>query len=299
MKRLGLLLLSLSLLLSFSQAVGFAVESATPEIHPSLAQSDQVGGQPTPQIAEAVLPTEAPIAQQMPERQPWLYPISQDMLSDPLDVLRLVNKANLLDAEYPPKGAEMYALSEVSVRKVTSSEQTLRPVANDALARMFAEADAEDVKLYVKSAYRSYRTQEILHYNRLKEKGRDDGVVQAAGASDHQTGLGVDVVSWAWREKKLTTAFADTKEGQWLAENCARFGFVVRYLEGKEDITGIMFEPWHLRYVGVEVATYMTMMGLTLEEFTAEWKAALEAYEEAGHAQGDIGAEVVSEVFVF
>lgn len=81
------------------------------------------------------------------------------------------------------------------------------------------------------------------------------------GQSEHQTGLCFDVAS-LWR------TFADTEEGIWLAEHCAEYGFIIRFPAGKEAITGYMYEPWHIRYVGKEVAeAIMAEPGLTLEEY--------------------------------
>ena len=109
--------------------------------------------------------------------------------------------------------------------------------------------------------------------------GKDDGVVAYPGSSDHQTGLGIDVINKAGIGKRFTAAFAKTKEGIWLAEHCWDFGFIIRYQKEKEDITKIIYEPWHLRYVGVQVARYMRDRGLSLEEFTEEWQAAEAAYQ--------------------
>jgi len=196
----------------------------------------------------------------------WTYPVSQDTLEDALDVLVLVNKENLLDKTYPPE-EELVA---VDVRKTSSSKIQGRIIAADALKLMFEAAEADGIKLYLLSGYRSYRTQDVMHYNRVEKMGYDDGVVQLAGASDHQTGLGFDVISRSWIDSKLNPKFAKTEEAQWMAANCARFGFIIRYPEGKEDITGIIYEPWHLRFVGVEAASYIMQSGLTLEEFTQE-----------------------------
>lgn len=215
----------------------------------------------------------------MAEEKPWTYPISQDILEDPMDVLVLTNKDTLLSSDYPPQD-DLHMLIEATVAKTKSSEMKVREITNDALVKMFAAADAEGLNLRLHSAYRSYRTQAIMHENRVKSIGKDDGVVQKPGASDHQTGLGVDVINPAWaKEERLNSKFFDTAEGQWMAGHCAEYGFVIRYPEGKTDITGIIYEPWHLRYVGVEVALYMTEKGLTLEEFTNEWRLAVQEYE--------------------
>jgi len=149
----------------------------------------------------------------------------------------------------------------------------LRWPVSAALKEMFDAADADGLRLYAHSAYRSYRSQETLHYNRVQRIGYDDKVVQVAGASDHQTGMGIDVISREWFGKRLNSQFFNTKEGQWMAAHCAEYGFIIRYPRGKEDVTGIIYEPWHLRYVGAEAARYMTDNGLTLEEFWDEWGA--------------------------
>ncbi|MDL2318383.1 M15 family metallopeptidase [Eubacteriales bacterium OttesenSCG-928-A19] len=211
--------------------------------------------------------------------KPWTYPISREILDDPLDVMRLVNVDSQLDSEYPPQDS-LHELVEASVKKSKNVEMKVRTIADEALVRMFEAASADGMSLLLHSAYRSHYTQAVMHENRVKRIGKDDGVVQKPGASDHQTGLGFDVVNPTWaKEERLTTKFAETAEAQWMAEHCPEYGFIIRYPEGRTDITGIMYEPWHLRYVGVEVATYMTERELTLEEFTEEYRQAIAVYE--------------------
>lgn len=202
------------------------------------------------------------------EADEWAFPVPPDVLADPMDVLRLINRENLLDKDYPDQDIDMYKMVKVTA-PVTKSGLTIRAIVNDALVAMLAGAEAEGVKLYVGSAYRDYRTQEVIHYNRVKRMGRDDGIAQLAGASEHQAGLAADVVSWAYRDG-FKNSFANTKEGQWLAANCAQYGFILRYPADKEDITGVPHESWHVRYVGPEAAKYITEAGLTLEEFALE-----------------------------
>lgn len=216
----------------------------------------------------------------------WMYPVSLETLRDPQDVLRLVNRDHLLDASYPDQDIEMYRLVDVTL-PVTKGSHRLRQVAHDALAELFAAAERAGYSLYVGSSYRNYRTQEVIHYNRVKRMGYDDGYSQIAGASEHQMGLAADVVSWAYKDS-FQESFGETLEGIWLKENCANYGFILRYPQEKEQITGVQYEPWHLRYVGREAALYMTLNNLTLEEFTEEYQAALSRYErelEAGQAQ--------------
>lgn len=223
--------------------------------------------------AEFVFGSDEPAVDAAPE---WTYPIPLEVLEDPDDVLRLINRENLLGRKYPDQSLAMYKLVDVTL-PVTKGSHQLRPITVEALTAMFTAAEADGIKLYVGSAYRNYRTQEVIHYNYVRDRGHDDGLKLPGGASEHQSGLAADVVSWAYRDG-FTNSFASTPEGQWLAANCARFGFILRYPKDKTDITGVPYESWHIRYVGVEVAEYITEAGLTLEEFTAEWQAAMAAY---------------------
>ena len=89
--------------------------------------------------------------------------------------------------------------------------------------------------------------------------------VAPPGNSEHHTGLALDFVSNESTE--LNKSFADTKAAKWLLENAESYGFILRYPEGKEDITGYMYEPWHIRYVGVDIAKEITEAGITFEEY--------------------------------
>ena len=88
------------------------------------------------------------------------------------------------------------------------------------------------------------------------------------GSSEHQIGLSLDIVCNSYQS--LDEGFGDTEAGIWLREHCAEFGFILRYPKGKEYITGIEFEPWHFRYVGVDAATIIMSREITLEEFVEE-----------------------------
>ena len=102
-----------------------------------------------------------------------------------------------------------------------------------------------------------------MYYNRLKKnKGKDDGWVSVPGASDHQTGLGCDVVPKSWKDKAMNGKMGKEPECVWMAEHCQEYGFIVRYPEDKQDVTEINYEPWHLRYVGVPAATYIMENGI-------------------------------------
>ena len=218
------------------------------------------------------------------EWPPWEYPLPPEVLQNTQGYITLANRDSLLDAGYTPED-----LVTVTARRASGSGQMqLRRQANEAINAMFAAAQDAGYTLYVKSAYRSYQTQKTMYNNRLEKLGRDDGLVSYPGASDHQTGLGVDILNYAWTQKDgMNKDFANASEAQWLAAHCQEFGFVLRYMDDKEEITGIKFEPWHFRYVGTEAAVYIMENHLSLEEFTQEWQAYIAAYEAKG---GDFGA---------
>ena len=131
-----------------------------------------------------------------------------------------------------------------------------------ALQEMFAAAAKDGITLWIKSGFRSYSDQK-WQYNYYASR---DGAALAdtysarPGHSEHQTGLAFDINS-------LYKSFADTPEGIWLAANCHKYGFIIRYPQGKEHITGYMYEPWHIRYLGVDTATAVYESGLCLEEY--------------------------------
>ena len=216
-----------------------------------------------------------PLAVWAEETPVWDYPIPPLVLRDPDQYLTLANRDHLLDSSYAPSD-----LVHVSARHVSGRFQ-LRRACHEALLTMFEAAKNDGCTLYVKSAYRSYQTQYTMYHNRLKKNnGRDDGWVSDPGASDHQTGLGIDILNYAWTQKDgMNAQFANAAEAQWMAAHCHEYGFVIRYQQDKQDITGINYEPWHLRYVGLECAAYMHENNLSLEEFTEEWQAYVAQFE--------------------
>ena len=215
---------------------------------------------------------------------PWSFPVAiEDM--DP-ELIRLVNKSMFLDKKYEPDGlVKMKSLKldkqgnnlNGGVRQVDGTWQ-LREECASALVALCDAARAEGHELYLKSGYRSYYKQAVMYENRIEKYGYDDGWVTKPGASDHQTGLGCDVVPKKWTDRGMNEDMAKEPETQWMAENCARFGFILRYPEDKEEITEINYEPWHLRYVGVEVATYIMDNGLCLEEFHDQLMLAIDDF---------------------
>lgn len=146
--------------------------------------------------------------------------------------------------------------------------QPLREPAARAVEQLVAAAQAEGVSMRIISAYRSYGTQTSLYSGYVQRDGQAAADTYSArpGHSEHQTGLAVDFDDHG--SCYLATCFADTAAGVWLAEHAADYGFVLRYPNGADAITGFQYEPWHFRYVGSELAKEMKRTNTaTLEEF--------------------------------
>ena len=131
-----------------------------------------------------------------------------------------------------------------------------------AFYRMQSDAWDLGLSLYISSGYRSYDLQNRLYNRYVSQDGKAaaDRYSARPGHSEHQTGLAFDL-------NTITQSFAYTAEGRWVAKNCWRYGFILRYPEGKEDKTGYMYEPWHLRYLGKPLAEKVYESGLCLEEY--------------------------------
>lgn len=132
----------------------------------------------------------------------------------------------------------------------------------DAFEIMQEDAAAQGLNLYISSGFRSYNYQTNLYNNYVKKHGQAeaDRFSARAGHSEHQTGLSFDL-------NTIDDSFANTAEGKWVAQNCYKYGFIIRYPKDKESITGYMYEPWHLRYLGKDIAKKVFDSGLTLEEY--------------------------------
>ena len=168
--------------------------------------------------------------------------------------------------------AEDYALNLTSYNEYYQVDaRILEP-----LNAMMKAAANDGVSIYPCSAYRTRERSAYLYEQQVQKflnqgYSDEDAKVLAShwvappGTSEHHTGLALDFVSNESTE--LNKSFADTKAAKWLLENAESYGFILRYPEGKEDITGIVFEPWHYRFVGVETAAYIMQKGLTFEEY--------------------------------
>ena len=178
-------------------------------------------------------------------------------IADPAGTAVLVNKHYALPAGYVP---ELEALG------AGYGYGSLRPEAAQAFRAMADAARAEGVSLRSVSAYRSYAGQKITYNNYLKKYRQSvvDNFSARPGHSEHQTGLALDINVASSRAH-----FENTKAFAWLKEHCAEYGFILRYDQGKEAVTGYRFEPWHYRYVGVDIAKACMEQGLCYEEYLA------------------------------
>lgn len=177
-----------------------------------------------------------------------------------------------------PEGYE----KDIPLGKINTTKGVMRcdeRIIDDLLC-MIKAAKEDGVTLSICSPYRDMEHQRYL-FNRKITLYMNQGLsymeayqlaserVNVPNASEHQIGLALDIVTNSYTT--LNEGFADTKAGKWLAANSCQYGFILRYPKGKEDITGVSYEPWHFRYVGVEAATVITNKGITLEEFWEEY----------------------------
>ena len=184
---------------------------------------------------------------------------------DPTDVLILVNKQN--KATTVPV---TLVKPDVTPTKPSVAENIyMRPEAARALEALFAGAAEDGITLYATSGFRSYSTQKAIFDRKAAERGEQTAnrSVAKPGYSEHQTGLAMDIEGETTLGTGLTAAFGESPEGIWVAEHCYEYGFIIRYPKDKTSITGYIYEPWHIRYVGVEAATQIAELGVTFEEY--------------------------------
>lgn len=174
------------------------------------------------------------------------------------NTLLLTNKYYRLDATYEP--ADLIIMSGYGVGK-------LRAIAYAAYVDMYNDSKAENLKLYAASTYRSYNTQNTLYNNYVAKDGQVAADTYSArpGYSEHQTGLAVDIA----KTGGSIDNFESTSEFTWVKNNAHLYGFILRYPSDGQDTTGYVYEPWHYRYVGIEVATYIYEHNITFDEYYA------------------------------
>lgn len=172
-----------------------------------------------------------------------------------------VNSSHTLDSEYAPP-----ELSYISDSQCPVDSRIAQPLTD------FMNATKEQgLPIYLSSGYRSYADQNANLQRKLNEGYSYEvaiTIVAEPGTSEHQTGLCCDITDY-YRALKDPDEIEPTETYQWMSQHCHEYGFIVRFPKDKQDITGIIYEPWHYRYVGVELATYMMENGLCLEEVMA------------------------------
>lgn len=191
--------------------------------------------------------------------------LDNDYYTNVIDIIEqdsitvLVNKYNRLQSDYVPS----------SLKSINSKYGTgkMRDEAVLAFEEMCKAAKEEKITLYGGSGYRSYSYQQNLYNRYVLQDGKKEADTYSAraGYSEHQTGLAIDIMNgkWGYIEENDT-------EYDWLVKNSYKYGFILRYLKGKEEITGYVYEPWHYRYIGVDLATEITKLGITYDEYVAK-----------------------------
>ena len=192
-----------------------------------------------------------------PEPAPPAFDKTKHSLDDTNSIWVIVNKQRPLNPlRYAP--ADLMSVG---------GGQQMRNESGAALLSMIAAAKTEGLTLQPLSGYRSYARQQVVYQNEVDTYGQSVADTESAqpGKSEHQTGLSIDIGGGGCG---IEDCFGDTAEGKWVAANAYKHGFIIRYPEGKQEVTGYRYEPWHVRYVGVELATEMHGQNVpTLEEF--------------------------------
>ena len=177
-----------------------------------------------------------------------------------IDGYLIANKTYTLPEDYAPTNT----YNKANPKATQTCNNCMEKEVMDAFKDMQADASALGLNIYVSSGYRSYVVQKSLYNNYVNRDGKEkaDTYSARAGSSEHQTGLCFDLNS-------ITDAFAATHEGKWVDQNAYKYGFIIRYPKGKDSETGYMYESWHLRYVGTELAEKLYNNGdwITMESY--------------------------------
>ena len=201
-------------------------------------------------------------------------PIPKPNLEDD-EYLILANKTHSLDKDYWPE--DLVTIDRFVAGVGNADTHMLREKAAEALNKMLDAASEAGYEIRLRTGFRSYDYQAALYNSYVEKNGQAAADTYSArpGYSEHQTGLACDLGCKS-QDFALSYQFGDTDEGKWVAEHAYEFGFVIRYIDGKTDyngtrqpgeITGYVFEPWHIRFVGIDHATKMFEQQITLEEY--------------------------------
>ncbi len=251
----------LILILSIFSLYGCSSENASSDVPPddsSQTEEPSDNQEPEPE------PKPEPAPNKLPNKDVSGLPDVIDTLDkDDGNKLVLVNKLHTVSSSYEPTDM-------VAVDGSLSTNQGLyfKKEAYDAYLKMLADAKSQGIEFCICSTYRSYYTQEAIYNGYVSRNGAEYANTISAypGRSEHHTGWAVDITS-ASMGYDLKQNFIEYPEGIWINNHCSEYGFIIRYPKDKTNITGYSYEPWHLRYVGVDVAKEITAKGLTLEEY--------------------------------
>lgn len=222
-------------------------------------------------VQEAVAKVQKEADKKLDSAEKKLYDLQDKLQENKVEQpwnLVLVNNSHPMEEGYVPELTEIKPGYSVDTR-----------IAN-AVRRMLADAEEEGLHIELCSAYRSIERQEQVFGDSMKDRVKsgmnyweayEETALNVAlpGTSEHALGLALDLISNQYSE--LDERQEDTEEAKWLAENCYKYGFILRYPPEKTNITGIIYEPWHYRYVGEEHAAKIMKSGITLEEYLQEY----------------------------
>lgn len=222
-------------------------------------------------IAQAVAKVQEEEDKKLKEVEKQLYDLKEQMNEEKVELpwnMVLVNGNHPMEEGYVPQLMELEEGLSLDARII------------DAAKEMLADAKKAGLHIDICSAYRSVERQEQVFGDSMKERVRDgmsywdafhetSQNVAVPGTSEHALGLALDLISNQYTE--LDERQETTAEAKWLKENCHKYGFILRYPPEKTNITGIIYEPWHYRYVGVEDATKIMQLGVTLEEYLQDY----------------------------
>lgn len=186
-------------------------------------------------------------------------------IPDYTSITTLINHDNYLPSDYEPSDLVIPKIPRQTYNDTTAS---LRSEAARALEELYYAATSEGHSFFSVSGYRPYSMQKEIFDEEVARSGYEIAALYIAlpGSSEHQSGLAMDISSGRMGGG-LYASFGETPEGVWVAQNCHKYGFIIRYPEDKEDITKIAYEPWHLRYVGKGLAARLKRDNLCLEEY--------------------------------
>lgn len=198
--------------------------------------------------------TDVPASKEQPVDQQQSWPVNYS-LEEAASLTVVVNKKHRLPSDYIPP-----------LTSVAGGQ--LRPEAASALQKLLGAAETAGAPMVIVSSYRSYQTQVSTYQYWVNTQGQEQADRESArpGHSEHQTGLTADMGN-PDGSCQLIGCFANTFAGQWLAAHAHEYGFIIRYPDGMESETGYIYEPWHIRYVGVDNATAIFNSGQTMDQY--------------------------------